>query len=225
MNAREFYDEIVEPTLNEFDAHFGSKRHAFVAAAVVDALVAHIYFEAVQSNIDPFEFLGGIYVDMTGSRHKQVDICDPNVNLTAIEFSTKVEKNKRNDSYFRERIAQGCDAFRIIRDLAKANKHAVLTKHSPLVKNADDMYSRPASAELGPYGPRRANGAERVMIRIQNKIQNSLTGSAEMEEIYFEHCLQVAYDSIIPLLRLLDERVGRDRREYDWNTSKDICDE
>ncbi|MDX8437098.1 hypothetical protein RFN25_27095 [Mesorhizobium abyssinicae] len=62
MNARDFHDEIVEPTLKEFDADFGSRRCAFLAVAVVDSLVAHIYAEATQNNIDPFDFLGGRYV-------------------------------------------------------------------------------------------------------------------------------------------------------------------
>lgn len=50
MDPRQHYDEIVEPNLRELDENFASLRHAFNAAAAVDALAAHIYWWCVKNN-------------------------------------------------------------------------------------------------------------------------------------------------------------------------------
>ena len=42
IDSRQFNEEIVKPTLAEFDDNFSCVRRAFLAVAVVDALAAQI---------------------------------------------------------------------------------------------------------------------------------------------------------------------------------------
>ncbi|MDX8462368.1 hypothetical protein [Mesorhizobium humile] len=223
MNARDFHDEIVEPTLKEFDADFGNRRCAFLAVAVVDSLVAHIYAEATQNNIDPFDFLGGRYVRRSQNSNgkvveKDIDITDfDETNGQGVVFTTAMSSDQRNDSYFRQRIADGCDAFRLIRDLAKANKHAELVKHKPLVSSSDQAISKPMGYGLGRYGKGRFGGVPQMMIRLNAPT----TGKEEPEEVYFEHVLHEAYCVVTDLLGVLDRRRGREPREYAWHTANE----
>jgi hypothetical protein len=43
MTPREFLEKVVRPNITEWDANFGSERHAYNAVAAVDSLTAHIY--------------------------------------------------------------------------------------------------------------------------------------------------------------------------------------
>ncbi|WP_395173261.1 hypothetical protein [Roseibium alexandrii] len=170
-DARQFNDQIVGPTLAEFDKEFSCIRRAFLAVAVVDALAAQIYAQAVENNINPFDFLGW---------HEDGDPSYP------------------NDSNFRDRIAENCTGFRFIFDVAKANKHAVLTRGKPTVKRADQVESKPKGFGLGRFGEGRSGGVHQVIIRFDDG-----------EEVYLEHQILEAHDTLLNLVDLLEQRLLR----------------
>ena len=43
MTPREFLEKVVRPNITEWEANFGSERHAYNAVAAVDSLAAHLY--------------------------------------------------------------------------------------------------------------------------------------------------------------------------------------
>lgn len=167
IDARRFNEEIVKPTLDEFEAEFSSLRRAFLAVVVVDALAAQIYAQAVERSINPFDFLGW---------HKE--------GLP----------KKPSDSIFRHRIAENCTGFRIVRDVAKTNKHALLTIGQPLVGRSDQTVSKPRGFGLGRFGEGRFDGIDQVVVQL-------VSG----EEIYLEHQILEAHDTLTTLLDLLDQ--------------------
>lgn len=168
-DARKFNEEIVEPTLSEFDADFSCLRRAFLAVAVLDALAAQIYAQVVEHNINPFDLLGW---------HKCGDPSDP------------------NDSIFRHRIAESCSGFRVIRDVAKANKHAVLTRGNPKVKRSEQIVSQSKGFGLGPFGEGRFGGVSQIIIKLDGG-----------EEIYLEHQILEAHEMLLNLIDLLEQRL------------------
>lgn len=167
IDARKFNEQIVKPTLAEFDAEFSSLRRAFLAVAVVDALAAQIYAQAVEHDINPFDLLGW---------HKDG------------------KPKQLSDSAFRHRIAEDCTGFKVIRDVAKANKHALLTTGQPLVKRSDQTVSKSKGYGLGRFGKGRCGGVDQVMVQL-------LSG----EEIYLEHQILEAHDTLTKLLNLMDQ--------------------
>ena len=169
VDARQFNEEIVKPTLAEFDVEYSSLRRAWLAVAVVDALAAQIYAQAVESGIKPFGLLG---------YHENGDPPDS------------------NDSTFRQRIAEDCTGFQIILDVAKANKHAVLNRGAPLVKRSDQTVSKPIGYGLGRFGEGRYGGVDQVMVQL-----------AGGEEIYLEHQILQAHDTLMSLVDLMDQRI------------------
>lgn len=166
IDARQFNEETVKPTLAEFDAEFSSLRRAFLAVAVVDALAAQIYAQAVERGINPFDLLG---------------------------WNEEGTPKRPTDSAFRQRIAEDCTGFRIIRDVAKANKHAILTIGQPLVKRSDQSLTKSKDYGLGRYGEGRFGGVDQVVVQLG-------TG----EEIYLEHQILEAHNTLNDLLDLLD---------------------
>lgn len=219
MNARDFHDEIVAPTLWEFDDEFGDPRRAFLAVAVLDALVGHIYAEAKHNGIDPFAWLGGRYV----KGGKDISITDfDETNDQNVVFQTELPENNQNDSYFRERLADDCSAFRIIRDLAKANKHAELTRGSPLVSSSDQAASKPMGFGQGRFGVGRYGGVPQMMIRLNSL--DPVAGEQETEEVYLEHALREAYETASWALSMLDRDLERERRGYDWHVATEPVD-
>ncbi|WP_264213223.1 hypothetical protein [Leisingera thetidis] len=169
-DARKFNDEIVEPTLAEFGADFSCLRRAFLAVAVVDALAAQIYAQAVENRMNPFDLLGW---------HQSGDPSAP------------------NDSVFRHRIAENCTGFGIILDVAKANKHAVLTRGTPIVKRSDQIVSQSKGFGLGRFGEGRFGGVDQIIVKFGGG-----------EEIYLEHQLLEAHSTLLNLVDLLEQRLA-----------------
>ena len=136
--------------------------------AVVDALAAHFYAQAVELCINPF--------DLLGCREKR----DP---ATV------------DDTDFRHRIAEDCPSFGIILDVAKANKHAVLTRGEPQVKRSDQTVSKSSGFGLGPFGKGRYGGVDQVMVQFDGG-----------EEIYLEHKILEAHAMLLTLVDLLGQQ-------------------
>lgn len=166
IDSRQFNEEIIKPTLAEFDDNFSCVRRAFLAVAVVDALAAQIYAQAIENDINPFDFLG---------------------------WHEDGPPKKPSDSAFRQRIAENYSGFLIIRDVAKANKHALLTLGQPLVDRSDQIRSIPKGATLGRYGDARPEGVDQVIVQC-----------ADGENIYLEHAILEAHEILNDFLDLLE---------------------
>jgi hypothetical protein len=109
----------------------------------------------------------------------------------------KLEPKDPNDSNFRHRIAGNCTGFRIILDVAKANKHAVLTKGQPMVKRSDQIVSQSKGYGIGRFGEGRFGGVDQVIVKFDDG-----------EEIYLEHQILEAHDTLLNLVDLLEKRLG-----------------
>lgn len=72
----------------------------------------------------------------------------------------------RDDSAYRDHLAQQNEPFAWVRDVAKAQKHVHLTRGEPRVRRADQMVARQIGWGEGPYGAGRYDGVEQVMIEI-----------------------------------------------------------
>lgn len=132
LSARDFRRLIVQPNLDEYDAEYYSIHRAFNAVAAVDAYAAHVYYSAVDVAIDPFVVLG------------------------------LSESKEANDISFRQALAQQHAEFSILRDLAKAFKHAELTRHSPSVRNSGKVTSTANGFGVGKFGEGRYGGVNQV---------------------------------------------------------------
>lgn len=141
MPLGHFLQDIVEPNIEEFLADPGSIRKGFNAVAAVDAFAAHILTERLKVGADPFEELGA------GSM------------------------GKRDDTGFRAVLADMSDEFRLIRDLAKANKHAFLTRGQPKVNGSGDTVAVDVKYGEGGYGVGAFNGEARLIVRTQDETE------------------------------------------------------
>ena len=173
FDAQEFNDEIVLPTLDEFHRDFSSLRRAFLAVAALDALAAQIYAQSVENDLNPFELLG---------------------------WSEQGAPSKSDDIEFRHRVAEDCDSFGIVRDVAKANKHAVLTRGTPKVRRSEQIRSQSMPYGLGRFGEGRNGGVRQVIVRLN-----------EGETLYLEHIVADAHERLMSLVELLNDRLAQDR--------------
>lgn len=101
-----------------------------------------------------------------------------------------------NDSIFRQRIAENCIGFRVTLDVAKANKHAVLKRGKPMVQRSDQIIRKSKGYGLGRFGECRYGGVDQVIVRFDGG-----------EEIYLEHQILEAHDTLLNLVDLLERRL------------------
>lgn len=168
-DAKQFNDDIVKPTLTEFDAEYSNLRRAFLAVAVVDALAAQIYAQAKEHNINPFELL---------------------------DEQTQVKPEEKDDSYFREKITNKCSGFKIIRDVAKANKHAILTRGEPQVKKSSQIISKSIGYGEGSYGAGRYSSVVQIMAQLNDG-----------KVVFLESELKAAHKTLVNLVELLEAKL------------------
>jgi len=116
-------------------------------------------------------------------------------------------------------LADNDDAFRIIRDLAKANKHAELTKGRPMVISSVQALSEPAPNYQGRFGDARGTGETQVII--QFVVTDPVTGKEIPVTSHLEPILREAYEKVTWALSMLDQRLERERREYDWHKANE----
>lgn len=166
IDARQFDEEIVKPTLAEFGENFSCLRRAYLAVAVVDALAAHIYAQALDHDIDP---------------------------INSFWVHSENSKEKTSDAAFKKRIAENCPGFRVVRDVAKANKHAILTMGKPLVDRSNQISSTPKAAAFGPLGEARPHGSDQIIVK-----------TTRGEEIYLEHQILEAHETLNDFLDLIE---------------------
>lgn len=71
-----------------------------------------------------------------------------------------------DDSYYRQTLSLRDQQFALLRDIAKAQKHVHLTRHSPQVARADQVTSRAIGYGEGGYGEGRFGGVEQVVVDV-----------------------------------------------------------
>ncbi|MGZ8285680.1 MAG: hypothetical protein ACXW27_04375 [Allosphingosinicella sp.] len=73
-----------------------------------------------------------------------------------------------DDSAFRAELANRDEMFRLLRDIAKAQKHVHLTRHNPLVTQASQVASKPVGWGEGGFGQGRYGGPIQVVVDLGN---------------------------------------------------------
>ena len=74
----------------------------------------------------------------------------------------------RDDSHYRAKLADIHDDFRLLRDIAKAQKHVRLTQGTPVITAAEQISTRAVGYGEGPFGHRRYGGPPQVVIDIDS---------------------------------------------------------
>lgn len=134
LAASTFRKLILEPNIAEYMSDFQSFHRAFNTIAAVDAYAAHIFTEALE-----------LRIDMPSK-------------LSLHPYET------RDDSAFRQALADKFTDFRVLRDLAKANKHAKLSRHSPLVSGSDQVTTKAKGWDEGTWDEGRWGGVPQVFV-------------------------------------------------------------
>jgi hypothetical protein len=127
MTPREFLEKVVRANIAEWDANFGSERHAYNAVAAVDSLAAHLYVWC-KGNA-PSEIAG-----IPG------------------------------DSRYRASLAQRSPDFRLLRDIAKAQKHVHLTDGTPKVTTSAQVTARSLGWGEARWNEGRWGGPPQVVV-------------------------------------------------------------
>jgi hypothetical protein len=76
---------------------------------------------------------------------------------------------EKDDTSFRERLAQMNRSFKILRDIAKAQKHVRLTRGRPSIGHAEQVRSNPRPYGTGGYGTGRYGGSAQVSVDVDGK--------------------------------------------------------
>jgi hypothetical protein len=127
VTPRGFLETVVRPNIGEFDANFGSERHAYNAVAAVDSLAAHIYVWC-KSNA-PWEIAAN-----------------------------------RDDTDYRATLAARFPDFGLLRDIAKAQKHAHLFRGNPEVTTAAQVATRSLGWGEARWDEGRWGGPPQVVV-------------------------------------------------------------
>jgi hypothetical protein len=123
----EFLENVVRPNVQDFNANYGSVRHAYNAVAAVDALAAHLYLW-----------------------------CKTNASSEIVDVS--------DDTQYRARSAQSSSDFRLLRDIAKAQKHAHLDRGAPEVTAAAQVAARSTGWGEARWDEGRWGGPPQVVV-------------------------------------------------------------
>jgi hypothetical protein len=75
-----------------------------------------------------------------------------------------------DDTVYRGTLASRCPAFRLLRDISKAQKHVHLTRGSPQVTRENQVNVRPIGAGKGGIGCGRAGGPPQVVVDINGGV-------------------------------------------------------
>jgi hypothetical protein len=95
-----------------------------------------------------------------------VDALAAHLYFWAIEHSRSAVDSAADDSAYRAELATRNQDFKLLRDIAKAQKHVYLNRNPPPVKRADQVTVRPTGFGEGPYGRGRYGGGDQVVVEI-----------------------------------------------------------
>jgi hypothetical protein len=74
----------------------------------------------------------------------------------------------KDDTAYREKLARTHDDFRLLRDIAKAQKHVKLTRGAPRFGEARQISARPLGWGEGPFGHGRYGGPPQVVVDLDS---------------------------------------------------------
>ena len=74
----------------------------------------------------------------------------------------------KNDTDYREKLADLNSDFALLRDIAKAQKHVRLTRGKPQVTSANQVQSRPVGYGEGDFGHGRYGGLPQIVVDADN---------------------------------------------------------
>lgn len=99
-----------------------------------------------------------------------------------------------NDISFRELLAAHSKDFGLIRDVAKANKHAILFRGNPQVNGSGDTILKPRPFGTGSYGLGPYGGVEEWFVRTldgkEHHLQTALVNAVDfIDALAVEHNL------------------------------------
>ena len=86
----------------------------------------------------------------------------------AVANSPNVVSSAIGDTGYRAELAERNNSFKLLRDIAKAQKHVHLKYHNPQVKRADQVTSKEMGWGDGGYGQGRYGGGEQVIVNDNN---------------------------------------------------------
>jgi hypothetical protein len=86
----------------------------------------------------------------------------------AVANSPNVVSSAIGDSGYRAELAERNSSFKLLRDIAKAQKHVHLTRQNPQVRRADQVTPRNMGWGDGGYGQGRSGGGEQVIVNDNN---------------------------------------------------------
>lgn len=154
-----FRKEIVAPNVEDFEANQGAMHRGFNAVSAVDAYAAHIYREMMGLGRDPFG-----------------------------ECGERPPRQDHNDTHFRGLLAAKSEQFRIIRDVAKANKHAFLTdeRSAPIANGSGDTVSVEVGYGRGAYGAGSYGARAQLVVNLRDGSKRELLPVLEAALSYLD---------------------------------------
>jgi hypothetical protein len=97
-----------------------------------------------------------------------VDALAAHVYVWCLAHAPHEVAGSRNDSVYRAALASQNADFGLLRDTAKAQKHAHLTRGDPKVSTAAQVNARLIGWGEGPYGGGRYGGAPQVVVDLNS---------------------------------------------------------
>lgn len=86
----------------------------------------------------------------------------------AVSNSPNVVSSAKGDSCYRNELAEHNSSFKLLRDIAKAQKHVHLKYCNPQVKRADQVTSKNIGWGEDGFGQGRYGGGEQVIVNDNN---------------------------------------------------------
>ena len=152
MPLGHFREDIVVPCMNDFRKEQDALHKGFSAVSAVDAYAAHIFSQLVSMQRDPFAELGD------------------------------GPSNNRDDTHFRGLLAKLSDSFELVRDVAKANKHAFLVRGNVAklkANGSNDTVRVQLAYGEGGFGDGQFGGASYLVVKCQDGTQRKLLSELE----------------------------------------------
>ncbi len=90
------------------------------------------------------------------------------VDALAAHISQNVSPQEKDDSRFRQNLADKNEDFKLVRDMAKAQKHVRLDRGNPVLKEADRIKLRSLGWGEGEWGAGLWGGSPQVVVEMDS---------------------------------------------------------
>ena len=126
--------------------------------------IRDFYRSVVVPNV---EFLEANFGDMRASFNAvhAVDALSAHVYQIANEMNLLGASPSRDDSAFRQTLSEKNEYFQLLRDVAKAQKHIVLTNYKPLVKDSRETIPHELRWDEGRWDESRWDSPQQVCVK------------------------------------------------------------